>query len=64
VAASGAHRHRLGLAGVPVAAETVALHTLFELVRMPPVRACTCAGCRSAAGVALVRQARKPKACR
>jgi dihydroorotase len=33
VAASGALATRLGLAGVPVAAETIALHTIFELMR-------------------------------
>ena len=33
VAASGPLAMRMGLAGVPVAAETVALHTLFELLR-------------------------------
>jgi dihydroorotase len=33
VAASGAVATRLGLAGVPVAAETVALFTIFELMR-------------------------------
>jgi dihydroorotase len=44
VAASGAVATRLGLSGVPVVAETIALHTLFELVRATGVRACTCAG--------------------
>jgi dihydroorotase len=33
VAASGAVATRLGLSGVPVAAETIALHTIFELMR-------------------------------
>jgi dihydroorotase len=33
MAAQGAVATRLGLSGVPVVAETVALHTLFELVR-------------------------------
>jgi dihydroorotase len=33
VAASGPLATRLGLSGVPVAAETIALHTIFELVR-------------------------------
>jgi dihydroorotase len=32
VAASGPLATRLGLAGVPVAAETIALHTIFELM--------------------------------
>ena len=46
----------MGLSGVPVAAETIALHTIFELVRS--TSACVHL-CRlpSAAGVALVRQA-------
>ena len=63
VAASGALATRLGLAGVPVAAETIALHTLFELMRAlgaaangaPRVHICRIS---SAAGVALVRQAK------
>jgi len=33
VAASGALATRLGLSGVPVAAETIALHTIFALMR-------------------------------
>ena len=33
VAAKGAVATRLGLSGVPVSAETIALHTIFELVR-------------------------------
>ena len=33
VAASGAVATRLGLSGVPVSAETIALHTIFDLVR-------------------------------
>ncbi len=57
VAASGAMATRLGLAGVPVAAETIALHTLFELVRATGVRLHLCR-LSSAAGVALVRQAK------
>ena len=57
VAASGALATRLGLAGVPVAAETIALHTIFEL--MKGTGACVHL-CRisSAAGIDLVRQAR------
>ena len=57
VAASGALATRLGLAGVPVAAETIALHTIFEL--MKATGACVHL-CRisSAAGIDLVRQAR------
>src|ERR1700761_4074415 len=34
VAASGAVASRLGLSGVPVAAETIELHTIFELMRV------------------------------
>ena len=62
VAASGPLAMRMGLAGVPVAAETVALHTLFELLRAmqspgggPRVHLCRLS---SAAGVALVREAK------
>jgi dihydroorotase len=71
VAASGALATRLGLAGVPVAAETIALHTIFELMRAlgsgnqsnghqsgaggPRVHLCRIS---SAAGVELVRAAK------
>ncbi len=57
VAASGALATRLGLAGVPVAAETIALHTIFELVRATRARVHLCR-ISSAAGVELVRQAK------
>ena len=57
VAASGAVATRLGLSGVPVAAETIALHTLFELVRATGARLHLCR-LSSAAGVALLRQAK------
>ena len=57
VAASGAVATRLGLSGVPVAAETIALHTLFELVRVTGVRLHLCR-LSSAAGVALMRTAK------
>jgi len=57
VAASGALATRLGLSGVPVAAETIALHTIFELMRATGARVHLCR-ISSAAGVALVRQAR------
>ncbi len=57
VAASGAIATRLGLAGVPVAAETVALATIFELVRATGARVHLCR-ISSAAGVDLVRQAK------
>ena len=67
VAASGPLATRMGLAGVPAAAETIALHTLFELLR--GVHAAAQANgdegvhvhlCRisSAAGLELVRAAR------
>ena len=57
VAASGALATRMGLSGVPVAAETIALHTIFELMRHTPARVHLCR-LSSAAGVALVRQAK------
>jgi dihydroorotase len=57
VAASGALATRLGLAGVPVAAETIALHTIFELARSTGARVHLCR-LSSAAGVALVRAAK------
>lgn len=58
VAASGPLATRMGLSGIPVAAETIALHTIFELVRSTgaPVHLCRIS---SAAGVALVRQAKQ-----
>jgi dihydroorotase len=57
VAASGPMATRLGLSGVPVAAETIALHTIFELVRATKARVHLCR-ISSAAGVELVRQAK------
>ncbi len=57
VAASGALATRMGLSGVPVAAETIALHTIFELMRATGVRVHLCR-LSSAAGVALVREAK------
>jgi len=57
VAASGALATRLGLSGVPVAAETIALHTIFELMKATGARVHLCR-LSSAAGVALVRQAK------
>ena len=57
VAASGPLATRMGLSGVPVAAETIALHTIFELVRATQARVHLCR-ISSAAGVALVRQAK------
>ena len=58
VAASGAVATRLGLAGVPVTAETIALHTIFELVRSTGARVHLCR-LSSAAGVALLRAAKQ-----
>ncbi len=57
VAASGALATRLGLSGVPVAAETIALHTIFELMRSTGARIHLCR-ISSAAGVALLRAAK------
>jgi dihydroorotase len=58
VAASGPLATRLGLSGVPVAAETIALHTIFELMRSTGARVHLCR-ISSAAGVQLVRAARE-----
>jgi dihydroorotase len=58
VAASGALATRLGLSGVPVAAETIALHTIFELMKGTGARVHLCR-LSSAAGVDLVRRARE-----
>ena len=57
VAASGAVATRLGLSGVPVAAETIALLTIIELVRSTGARVHLCR-LSSAAGVALLRAAK------
>jgi dihydroorotase len=57
VAASGALATRLGLSGVPVIAETIALHTIFELMRATGARVHLCR-LSSAAGIALVRTAK------
>lgn len=57
VAASGPVATRLGLSGVPVIAETIALHTIFELVRATGARVHLCR-LSSAAGLALVRAAK------
>ena len=57
VAASGALATRLGLTGVPVIAETIALHTIFELVRSTGARVHLCR-ISSAAGVALMAEAK------
>ena len=59
VAASGPLAMRMGLSGVPVAAETIALHTVFELLRAlrgaARVHLCRLS---SAAGVELLRAAK------
>ena len=57
VAASGPLATRMGLSGVSVAAETIALHTIFELVRSTRTRLHLCR-ISSAQGVELVRQAK------
>ena len=57
VAASGPLATRLGLSGVPVAAETIALHTIFELLKTTGTRVHLCR-ISSAAGVELVRRAK------
>jgi dihydroorotase len=57
VAASGAYATRMGLSGVPVAAESIALLTLFELLRSNPSPVhIQCLS--SARGVELVRMAK------
>ena len=58
IAHSGPLASRLGLAGVPVMSETIALHTLFELVRSTGARVHLCR-MSSAAGLELVRAAKK-----
>jgi dihydroorotase len=57
VAASGSVATRLGLSGVPVASETIALHTILELMRQTNARVHLCR-LSSAAGVELVRRAK------
>jgi dihydroorotase len=57
VAAKGALATRMGLAGVPTIAETIALATIFELVRDTGARVHLCR-LSSAAGIELVRRAR------
>jgi len=59
VAAAGAVAGRLGLPSVPVVAETVALHTIFELQRAAGNPRVHLARLSSAAGVELVRQAKR-----
>ncbi len=57
VAASGALASRMGLAGVPVAAESVALLTLFELLHSVPCRV-HITRVSTARGVELIRAAK------
>lgn len=57
IAHSGPLASRLGLAGVPVISETIALHTIFELVRSTGARVHLCR-LSSAAGLELVRAAK------
>jgi len=57
VAAKGALATRLGLSGVPTIAETIALATIFELVRDTGARVHLCR-LSSAAGIELVRRAK------
>ncbi|MFL6675637.1 MAG: dihydroorotase [Massilia sp.] len=58
VAHSGALASRLGLSGVPVMAETIALHTIFELMRATGARVHLCR-ISSAAALDLIRAAKK-----
>jgi dihydroorotase len=58
IAHSGPVASRLGLSGVPVMSETIALHTIFELVRVTAARVHLCR-MSSAAGIELVRAAKK-----
>ncbi|HZV64134.1 MAG TPA: dihydroorotase [Telluria sp.] len=58
IAHSGPLASRLGLSGVPVMSETIALHTIFELVRATGARVHLCR-MSSAAGLELVRAAKK-----
>ena len=57
VAASGPLATRMGLSGVSVAAEVIALHTIFALMRSTRARVHLCR-ISSAQGLALVRQAK------
>lgn len=58
VAHSGALASRLGLSGVPVMSETIALHTIFELMRASGARVHLCR-ISSAAALELIRAAKK-----
>lgn len=58
IAHSGPAASRLGLSGVPVMSETIALQTIFELVRSTGARVHLCR-LSSAAGLELVREAKR-----
>ncbi|MDP3843849.1 MAG: dihydroorotase [Oxalobacteraceae bacterium] len=58
IAHSGPIAARLGLSGIPVIAETVAVHTIFELMRATGARVHLCR-MSSAAGLELVRAAKR-----
>ncbi len=60
VAGAGPVAGRLGLPAVPVLAETVALHTIFEMQRETGARIHVCR-LSSAAGIELVRQAKRER---
>ncbi len=57
VVASGPLATRMGLTGIPVAAETIAIFTIVELMRASGARVHLCR-LSSAAGLAMVRQAK------
>ncbi len=56
-AAKGAYATRLGLSGIPASAETIALHTIFDLVRDTAARV-HLQRISSSAGVALLKAAK------
>ena len=58
IAHSGPLASRLGLSGVPVMSETIALHTIFELMRASGARVHLCR-ISSAAALELIRAAKK-----
>jgi dihydroorotase len=58
IAHSGALASRLGLSGVPVMSESIALHTIFELMRASGARVHLCR-ISSGAGIELVRAAKQ-----
>ncbi|MYM23357.1 dihydroorotase [Duganella sp. FT135W] len=58
VAASGPLASRLGLSGVPVMSETIALHTIFELMRASGARVHLCR-ISAAASLDLIRKAKE-----